>query len=318
MDLSIVIPLLNEEGNIEALHQQLTDVLSDSSLSCEIIMVDDGSTDNSFEILRRLAQTDVKLKVIRLRRNFGQTAAMSAGFDYAEGQIIITLDADLQNDPKDIPVLLAKINEGYDIVSGWRKDRQDPFWTRRFPSLAANRLTSIITGVHLHDYGCTLKAYRAEVVKNLRLYGEMHRFIPAVASGMGVRIAEVPVNHHPRTHGNSKYGLSRTIRVVLDLITLKFQLSYSTRPMQVFGIFGLFCLGVGFVLLGYLGWVRIIFQEAIGNRPLLWLAVLLEIIGVQFFMLGLLGEMMVRTQFDIKGKPIYSVKEVVNERLDKR
>lgn len=309
--LSVVIPLLNEVGGIALLQTRLGEALGALGVPYEIIVIDDGSRDGSFEKLKAWHDADPHLKVIRFRRNFGQTAAFSAGFDLARGDVVVTMDADLQNDPADIGLLLGKINEGFDVVSGWRVKRQDVFLTRRLPSMIANRLISWVTGVRLHDYGCSLKAYRREVVKGIRLYGEMHRFIPAVASSMGVSVAEVPVNHHPRRFGRSKYGLSRTIRVFLDLLTVRFLLSYSTRPLHIFGSVGLLSFIAGTALGLYLSALKLIGGQNIGERPALMLAVLLVIIGVQLVMMGLLGEMVVRTYHESQNKPIYVVRETL-------
>jgi glycosyltransferase involved in cell wall biosynthesis len=312
MDLSIVIPLYNEKENVEPLYNQLKATLEGAGREYEIIIVDDGSTDGSFDVLKRLHEDDECLKVIRFRRNFGQTAAFAAGFDRSQGQVVITMDADLQNDPADIPLLLEKIEEGYDVVSGWRLPRQDPFLTRRLPSLIANWLISQVTGVHLHDYGCSLKAYRREVVKNVQLYGELHRFIPAIANWMGVSVAEVPVRHYPRRFGRSKYGLSRTPKVLLDLLTVRFLLSYSTRPIHIFGGLGLISFVVGIGLGGYLSFVKFALGQDIGGRPLLLLAILLMVLGVQLISIGLLGELVVRTYYEALNKPIYVVREVLD------
>jgi glycosyltransferase involved in cell wall biosynthesis len=313
MNLSIVIPLYNEEENIEPLYAQLKSALEGVGQEYEIIIVDDGSTDGSFEVLKRLHEDDECLKVIRFRRNFGQTAAFAAGFDCSQGQVVITMDADLQNDPADIPLLLEKIEEGYDVVSGWRLHRQDPFLTRRLPSMIANWLISQVTGVRLHDYGCSLKAYRCEVVKNVQLYGELHRFIPAIANWMGVSVAEVPVRHYARRFGKSKYGLSRTARVLLDLLTVRFLLSYSTRPIHIFGGLGLISFVAGIGLGGYLSYVKFALGKNIGDRPLLLLAILLMVMGVQLISMGLLGELVVRTYYETLDKPIYAVREVLDE-----
>src|SRR5690349_17976801 len=271
IELSVVIPIRNEAPSLEELHRELTDTLGPWGRPYEIIVVDDGSTDTSFEILSRLQERDpAHLRVIRFRRNFGQTAAFSAGFAYARGRLIVTSDGDLQNDPRDIPSMVKTLeDQRLDIVCGWRKNRQDAFLSRLLPSMLANRLISWATGVRLHDYGCSLKVFRADVVKPLRLYGEMHRFIPAIASEQGVAIAEAVVNHRPRKHGSSKYGISRTIRVVLDLLTVKFLLSYSTRPVQIFGLIGLAMGLPGAAILAYLAGVKMFAGEAIGNRPLL-------------------------------------------------
>lgn len=310
MDLSVVIPFYNEAQNIPIFFNELCQVLQDTGLTWEVLAIDDGSTDASFTLLKGEAIQRSRVKVLRLRKNFGQTAALSAGFDTAEGDIIVTMDGDLQNDPRDIPALLGKIGEGYDIVSGWRENRQDPFLSRRLPSMIANKMISWVTGVSLHDYGCTLKAFKREVAKNIRLYGELHRFIPAVASWMGVTIAEMPVNHRSRKFGRSKYGISRTIRVLLDLITVKFLLTYSTRPIHVFGLWGILAGLLGFGLAGFLTIQRLFFAVPLANRPVLLLAILLIFIGIQFISMGLLGELQVRTYHESQGKPIYYIKEI--------
>ena len=311
-EISIVLPVFNEAENLEELQRELAAALEKTGRSFEVILVDDGSTDSSWEVLRGLQKKDGRFKLIRLRRNFGQTAALSAGFDRARGDIIISLDADLQNDPNDIPLLIRKIEEGYDIVSGWRKNRKDRFLTRRVPSIMANRLISGLTGVRLHDYGCTLKAFRSEVIKNVKLYGELHRFIPAIASQLGVEIAEVGVNHRPRKHGKSKYSIARLPKVILDLLTVKFLLSYSTRPLQIFGLLGLGSFVAGLVISIWLSVQRLFFGVSLANRPLLLLGAILIIIGFQFIMLGLLAEIMVRTYHESSGKTIYVVREVVD------
>lgn len=312
MDLSVVIPIYNEAENVLALHAEVTAALTGLDLDYEVVYVDDGSRDQSFALLEGIAQADSRAVVVRFRRNFGQTAAMSAGFDHSLGKVIVTMDGDLQNDPRDIPKLLAKLNEGYDIAAGWRFDRQDPYLTRKLPSKLANGLISRITKVELHDYGCTLKAFRREVVQNIRLYGEMHRFIPAIASWMGVHIAEVPVNHRARRAGVSKYGLGRTVRVVLDLITVKFLLTYATRPIQIFGLWGLIAGGVGLLLGLYYAVQRLFMGVPLGNKPGLLLAVLLIFIGVQLISIGLVGEMQVRTYYETQQKPTYTVRQVLN------
>ncbi|MBU3984932.1 MAG: glycosyltransferase family 2 protein, partial [Proteobacteria bacterium] len=303
MDVSVVVPLLNEEKNIPILYDELTQTLQKTGLNYEILFVDDGSSDCSLEILENLQQFDSRICLISLRKNFGQTAAMSAGFDMANGDIIIAMDADLQNDPADIPMLLAKINEGADMVTGWRYNRQDPFFSRKLPSKIANRIISFATGVHLHDYGCTLKAFRREVIKTIKLYGEMHRFIPAIASAMGVSIAEVKVNHRPRRFGTSKYGISRTLRVILDLITVKFLLNYATRPIHVFGTFGFVSGSLGGLLAIVLTVQRQLYGVPLSDRPLLLLAVLLIFVGVQFVTIGLVAEMLARTYHESQDKP---------------
>lgn len=311
LEVSVVIPIYNEEGNIRELYTKLNDVLSIITENYEVIFVDDGSTDNSFNILKEINTENKNVVVVKFRRNFGQTAALSAGFDHFKGDIIITMDGDLQNDPEDIALLLTKINEGYDIVSGWRVDRKDPFFTKKLPSKFSNWLASKLTGVKLHDFGCTFKAYTREVVENINLYGEMHRYIPALASQMGVSIAEVKVRHHPRQHGKSKYGITRLMRGMLDLITVKFLLSYSMRPLQLFGIPGIISLFIGFVIGAYLTVGKLFFGMSLADRPLLLLAVLLMFLGVQFVTMGLLGEIITRTYYEIQGKPIYAVKEII-------
>ena len=315
--LSIVIPIFNEEKNIEPLYSRLKETLEGFEVDYEIIMVDDGSTDGSFEILKGLQAQDLLLRVVRLRRNFGQTAAFAAGFDYSRGKVIVTLDADLQNDPADIPTLLGKIEEGYDVVSGWRVKRKDPFLSRRFPSMMANFLISGVTRVRLHDYGCSLKAYRREVIESIDLYGELHRFIPALASWRGISLAEVPVSHQERRFGRSKYGLSRTIKVLLDLLTVRFLLSYSTRPIHIFGSVGLLAFLVGILLGVYLTYIKFAYHEDIGGRPLLLLAILLMVAGIQTVTMGLLGELIVRTYHGAQDKPIYAVREVLGELKEK-
>ena len=310
-ELSIVIPVQNESPNIKPLYEELTHVLGQYGRSYEIVIVDDGSTDDTFEQLASLQSRDSRLRVIRFRRNFGQTAAFAAGFAYARGRIVITSDGDLQNDPHDIPAMIALVEQGNDIVCGWRKDRKDTLVTRRLPSVLANKLISWATGVDLHDYGCSLKVFRAEVVKPLRLYGEMHRFIPAIASQNGVQIAEMIVNHRPRRAGSTKYGLSRTIRVILDLATVKFLLSYSTRPLQIFGLLGLITGGLGVVITGYLGYIRLFTTQGIGDRPLLLLGVMLVFIGVQLVTFGLLAEVMARTYYESQDKPTYAIRDVL-------
>lgn len=317
IDLSIVIPVFNEVMNVVELHEGLSAVLDAIPQKSEIIFVDDGSSDGTYESLREIQRVDPRVWIVRLRRNFGQSAAFSAGFDHSRGAVIVTMDGDLQNDPRDIPELLKKIDEGFDIVSGWRIHRKDLFLTRRLPSMAANALISRVTGVSLHDYGCSLKAYRREIIKNIHLYGELHRFIPALASWMGVRVAEVPVNHFPRKHGRSKYGLSRTIKVFLDLITVKFLLDFATRPLQIFGLAGVLSFVVGTALAMYLTIERLFFGVGLSNRPILLLAILLIMLGVQLIVMGLLGELIVRTYHESQDKPIYKVRSVVGADTDK-
>jgi glycosyltransferase involved in cell wall biosynthesis len=310
--ISIVLPVYNEIDSLPILLASITETLETTHLSYEIILVDDGSSDGSAEWLKQAPAKYPTVVSILLRRNYGQTPAMAAGFDYAQGQAIVTLDSDLQNDPADIPMLLAKLDEGYDLVSGWRKQRQDKFLTRRLPSIAANRLIALVTGVHLHDYGCSLKAYRAELLADMNLYGELHRFLPALAFIEGARITELPVRHHPRRYGQSKYGLGRTFRVAMDLLTIWFMKKFLTRPMHVFGLFGLLSMVLGALLGGYLTFVKVFLGGSIGNRPLLILAVVLLLAGVQLFSFGLLAELLMRTYHESQGKPIYRVREVVN------
>jgi glycosyltransferase involved in cell wall biosynthesis len=309
-ELSIIIPVRNESPNIKPVYDELTDTLGRYGRSYEIIVIDDGSTDDSFQQLSALQARDPRLRIIRFRRNFGQTAAFAAGFAYARGRLVVTSDGDRQNDPNDIPAMVALIEQGNDIVCGWRKERKDKFITRRVPSILANHLISWVTGVKLRDYGCSLKIFRAEVVKPLRLYGEMHRFLPAIASQNGVQIAEVPVNHRHRLAGESKYGLSRTIRVVLDLVTVKFLLSYSTRPLQIFGLLGVGTGSLGALITAWLAWLRLVERQAIGDRPLLLLGILLCFIGVQLVTFGLLAELLARTYYESQNKPIYVIREV--------
>ena len=308
-DLSVIIPIFNEEGNIESLYKNLKPVLDGLKKDYEIIFIEDGSTDRSFDVLDKISIGDSQVRVIRFKRNFGQTAAMAAGFDHARGEVIIAMDGDLQNDPKDIPQLLQKIETGYDIVSGWRKKRKDPLFTRRIPSMAANWFISRLTGVKLKDYGCTLKAYRKEIVKHINLYGEMHRFIPALASWAGAKVAEIEVNHHPRRKGSSKYGTSRILKVVLDLITVKFPLTYSTRPIHVFGSLGIMGVLGGLGSFVALIWMKIAYGTDMTGNPFLYLAVLLEILGVQFIVLGLLGELIIRNYYETQKKTTYVIKE---------
>ncbi len=311
---SVVIPVYNEEENIQRLIPELQDALGGLPGGYEVIFVDDGSSDRTPSIIREKVEQCPFMKLILLRRNFGQTSAMSAGFDAAVGEVIIPMDGDLQNDPRDIPRLLEKIDEGYDVVSGWRKDRQDKFWSRRLPSHIANKLISLTTNVHLHDYGCTLKAYKRDVLQRIGLYGEMHRFIPALASLVGVRVAEIPVNHRARVHGDSKYGLSRTLRVVLDLITVKFLLSYSTKPIQIFGLMGLISIFGSFGLMVGVVYARIRYDFLLANNSMFLLAVLFFMLGIQFIAMGLLGEVIMRTYHEAQNKPTYVIAETVNLR----
>ena len=309
-DLSIVIPVRNEEPNIDPLYRELVETLGASGRSFEILAIDDGSTDGTFAKLAALQAADRRLRVIRFRRNFGQTAAFSAGFSHARGRYVVTSDGDLQNDPRDIPRMIELLEEGHDIVCGWRKNRKDRYINRRLPSMLANRLISWATGVALHDYGCSLKVFRAEVVKPLKLYGEMHRFLPAIASEFGVSIREVVVNHRARQHGTSKYGISRTVRVVLDLLTVKFLLSYGTKPLQIFGLVGGVMGLCGFLVTAWLAYQRLFGYQSIANRPLLLLGVLLIFTGVQLITVGLLAELMARTYHESQNKPTYVIREL--------
>jgi glycosyltransferase involved in cell wall biosynthesis len=293
-DLSVVIPLYDEEDNVDPVLSELLDVLDGLPLSSEVVLVDDGSTDQTVERARRWCKRDPRVHVIEFRRNFGQTAALSAGFDHARGRVIVAMDGDQQNDPRDIPKLLAKLDEGYDVVSGWRRDRQDALLLRKLPSAAANRLISRVTGTKIHDYGCTIKAYRRDVTSHLRLYGDMHRFIPALSQTVGARVTELPVNHRARTRGHSKYGISRTTRVLLDLLTVKFLISYFGRPMRLFGSVGLASMALGSITLCYLLADKVVLGHPLGNRPLLLLGMLLLTVGIQFLSLGILGELIIR------------------------
>jgi glycosyltransferase involved in cell wall biosynthesis len=307
--LSVVVPLHDEVDNVQSLHREVTAALEGEARGFELILVDDGSTDGTRERLLELERQDPRVRAVLLRRNFGQTAAFSAGFDRSRGELVVTSDGDLQNDPADIPTLVARLEEDdLDMVCGWRRRRQDPL-SKRIPSFFANRLISWATGVHLHDYGCSLKVMRGELARGLRLYGEMHRFIPAVASWTGVSLAEVPVGHRPRTRGRSKYGLGRTLRVLLDLFTVKFLLSYGTRPAHLFGLMGLASGAAGFLILAYLAALKVFLHEAIGGRPLLLLGALLFLTGVILVSFGLLGELLVRTWHESQGKAVYVVQE---------
>ncbi|MCA9938263.1 MAG: glycosyltransferase family 2 protein [Anaerolineales bacterium] len=321
LDLSIVIPVFNEAPNLSPLTQELTQALEPTGLAYEIIFVDDGSSDDSFAVLQKLQAEDARLVLIRFRRNFGQTAAFAAGFDHARGQVVVTMDADRQNDPADVPVLLAALTPDVDVVNGWRRHRQDPWLSRKLPSRIANSLIAYGTGVRLRDRGCSLRAFRAEVVRELRLYGEMHRFIPELVSHAGFRMAEVPVHHRPRIAGKSKYGLSRTFRVMLDLITILFLRRYGDRPMHLFGSLGLLSGGAGFLLGLWLSSAKIwagiqggadgFRAYRLSERPLLLLAVLLIILGVQFLVIGLLSELLVRVYYESQNKPVYHIRDIV-------
>ncbi len=308
--LSIVVPIRNESASIPDLYRELTSTLDRWGRPYEIVAVDDGSTDDSFAQLAALQERDPRLRVIRFRKNFGQTAAFAAGFAHARGHLIATTDGDLQNDPADLPALVSLVEQGADIACGWRKNRKDPLVTRRVPSMIANWIISRVTGVHLHDYGCSLKVFRADVVKPLRLYGEMHRFLPAIASEQGVTIAEQVVNHRARRFGSSNYGLGRTVRVILDLLTVKFLLSYSTRPLQMFGLLGIIMGGIGGAVTGWLAYQRLFGDQSIANRPLLLFGILLIFTGVQLITLGLLAEMQARTYHESQDKTTYAIREI--------
>ncbi len=310
-ELSVVIPFFEEEAAVEPLLDELTCVLEGIGRPFEVIAVDDGSRDRTFERLARSHERDGRVRVVRLRRNFGQTAALAAGFAEVRGEIVITMDGDLQNDPAVLPDMLKKLDEGegFDLVSGWRRERQDATLTRVLPSRIANSIISRVTEVQLHDYGCGLKVYRTMIVRELRLYGEMHRFLPAIAADLGARVCEMPVPHRPRTLGRSKYGLSRSLRVVLDLLTVKFIADFSTRPMQIFGRWGLLIATAGTALLAWLGFERIVRGVPLGGRPIVLLAIVLVLSGVQFVTFGLLGEMLARSWHESQGKPIYSIRE---------
>jgi glycosyltransferase involved in cell wall biosynthesis len=312
--VSIVVPIYNEVESLPHLIAAISSNLEATGLPYEIICVDDGSSDGSQDLLKQLANNRTNLTAVLLRRNYGQTAAMAAGFNYASGWAVVTLDADLQNDPADIAELLAKLDEGYDLVSGWRHRRQDAAITRLLPSKIANWLIGQVIGVQLHDYGCSLKAYRAEVVADLNLYGELHRFLPALAYIEGARIAEIPVRHHARQYGSSKYGLGRTFRVLMDLVTIWFMKKFLTRPMHVFGFLGLGFIGLGGIVGIYLTVLKLGFGADIGQRPLLILAVVLVLTGVQLFGFGLLAELLMRTYHESQGRPIYRVREVIANR----
>jgi glycosyltransferase involved in cell wall biosynthesis len=319
VDLTLIIPVLNEVENLRPLVQEIVTTLDNEPFNYEVIFIDDGSNDGSYELMEQLHREYPQVGAIRFRRNFGQTAAFAAGFDFAQGQIIVTIDADRQNDPADIPLLLAKLKEGYDVVNGWRQERQDGFLLRKVPSYFANRLIARATGVKLHDRGCSLRAYNVEVARDMHLYGEMHRFIPELASAAGFKMAEVPVSHRARTAGQSKYGISRTFRVVLDLMTILFLSRYSARPMHLFGGVGIISASIGIFFGLYLAAIKIwagiqgglegFRSVRIGDRPLLMLSVLLVILGVQFLVMGLLAELIVRTYYESQNKPIYYIRE---------
>jgi glycosyltransferase involved in cell wall biosynthesis len=315
IELSVVIPIRDEAESLEVLHRELSATLDAWARTYEIIFIDDGSIDRSFEILSRLQAADPQVRVIRFRRNFGQTAAFAAGFEYARGRFIVTSDGDLQNDPRDIPAMVEELERGADVVCGWRQDRKDAFLSRRLPSMTANALISMVTGVRLHDYGCSLKAFNADIVKGMRLYGEMHRFLPAMASEHTSRITERVVNHRPRKYGRSKYGIGRTIRVVLDLLTVKFLVSYATRPLHVFGMVGGAMACLGLLISGWLAYWRLFGGMSLANRPLLLLGIVLIFTGVQLVTVGLLAEMLARTYHESQNKPTYSVEQILQSEI---
>ncbi len=313
MKISVVVPVYNEEGNLLLLYQAVKDALSNLEEQWELILVDDGSQDQSPNILTELADQDPEhLRVVLLRRNFGQTAAIAAGIDYTDGEIIFLMDADLQNDPADIPMMLEKMKEGYDVVSGWRVDRKDTYITRTIPSKIANWVISWVTQVPLHDYGCTLKGYRREVITGFRLYGEMHRFIPVYASSVGARIIEVPVRHHPRKFGKAKYGLERTLKVILDLFTVKFLYSFANKPIYLFGGTGMFLMFLSGLVLFYLAMRRIFIGTSVLASPLFQMSTLIFMMGFQAILMGLIAELLVRTYHESQGKPTYTVRQVIH------
>ena len=309
--VSIIVPAHNEEESLPHLHQQITTAMAPLGVQWQVVYVDDGSSDRTFQILEAIAQRDPHATVVQLRRNFGQTAAIAAGIDHSSGEVIILVDADLQNDPADIPRLLAKLGEGYDIVSGWRKNRADPWWSRRLPSMVANAIISRVTGVRLHDYGCTLKAYRREVLQDIELYGEMHRLIPALAASIGARISEIEVHHRGRRFGKSKYGIGRTLKVVLDLVTIKFLSSYLTKPIYVFGAWGFALACIGVILTAVVLVEKIGSQVYVHRNPLAWIAGFSFVSALQLVLMGLLAELVVRTYHESQGRPIYFVRQVV-------
>lgn len=319
--LSLFLPVFNEEDNLEILHEKIISIMEKLGQTFEVIYVNDGSTDRSLELLSRFAARDPRIRVIVLRRNYGQTAAMAAGIDAARGQVLIAMDADGQHDPVDIPRLLAKLDEGYDVASGWRKERHDFYLTRTFPSHLANRLISLISGISLHDFGCSLKAYRREVLKGVQLYGEMHRFIPIYASWAGARVTEIPVVHHRRVAGKSNYGLARTIKVIFDLCTIKFMSSYLTKPLYIFGWAGILAFALSFAsavlafLMKYAGWPH---PASFIQTPLPVMSMVMMVLGIQLFLMGLIAEMLVRTYHESQGKRIYSIKSRINFPEDQR
>lgn len=319
MNISLIIPVYNEQDTLPILFDALYTTMNTINQTWEMVLVDDGSRDRSLDVLKEYAEKDKQhIRVISFRRNFGQTAAIAAGLDYSQGEIIVLLDADMQNDPADIPMMLAKLDEGYDLVSGWRKNRKDNAFTRNFPSMLANRLISRVTGVHLHDYGCTLKVYRRDVLEGFRLYGEMHRFIPVFANSVGANITEVVVRHHPRKFGKTKYGLERTVKVVLDLFTVKFLVSYASKPIYLFGGAGGLLMLISAAIMSYLVIRRIFFLVGIANSPLLQISAMFFILGFQSILMGLIAELLVRTYHESQRKPTYRIRAMVNVKQDAR
>ena len=316
-DISVVIPVFNERENLRPLYEGIREVLDDMGRTWELLFVDDGSTDGSYAVQQDIALLDGHVRVVRLRRNFGQTAAMSAGFDHAQGEIIITMDGDLQNDPTDIPMLVETLETGYDIVSGWRKGRKDPLISKRFPSFISNKVASWVTGVKLHDYGCTLKAYRKEILDEIHLYGELHRFIPALAGAIGARVGEVEVKHHARKNGKSKYGVGRLLRGFLDILSLKLLISYSTRPMQIFGGLGMLSILMGILSAGATVFMKLAVGTNMTGNPLLYMTILAVLVGIQFITMGFLGEINIRTYHESVKKPIYVIRDVIGEKSEK-
>ena len=311
-DLSLVIPVYNESGNLLELYERILKVLETLNKDYEIIFINDGSQDDSLDVLKNIQKNNERIVIINFRRNFGQTAAFAAGFDHASGDMIVTMDSDLENSPEDIPKLLTRIEEGYDLVSGWRINRKDSYWLRIFPSKIANFIISFICGIKLHDYGCSLKAYKSEILQNIKLYGEMHRFIPALASIMGISAVEIPVEHVKRTKGKSNYTILRFVKVILDLILIKFLLNYTSRPFHIFGFLGISSFTIGFIVALYLSVLKIFFEVSLSARPLLLMSVVLIIFGIQLITMGLLSELIIRNYYESQNKTVYIVKEVIS------
>jgi glycosyltransferase involved in cell wall biosynthesis len=314
--ISVIVPVFNEVDNMQLLYDELRQVMEEQKHSWELIFIDDGCTDGTTDVLRELSKADGRVRIVVFRRNFGQTAALSAGFDHARGQVMVPMDGDLQNDPKDIPRLLELVEQGYDVVSGWRRRRKEPFLTRRLPSAVANWFIGRLTKLHIHDYGCTLKAYRRDVIRNVRLYGEMHRFIPVYASWVGARVLEIEVNHRPRLHGHSKYGLFRVFKVSLDLLTVKFLGSYGTSPIYLFGGAGMTLCGLGILSASWTIWEKLQFGTFVHRNPVIQLAVFLFLLGTQSILIGLLAEISIRTYYESQHKTTYIVREVLSRDTD--